>query len=138
MGLREDMQRVLVKKEIITFAGNRNLSPQSFGSSPNSVTGEKYINMFTELNAGWSVVSVYRHMKFEIFTVVKILIVVFCFVTPGTLLGGCQHFGRKYCFCLRAHTLKMEAECSSKTRTLVLTYQTALYDDPEDHSVKLW
>lgn len=136
---------------------------QSFGSPPNSVTGEKYINVFIQLNAGWSVVSVNRNMMFEICRVIKIRIVVFCVVTPSTLVGGCQYFGRKYHFCFRVYilyasflggksliqlikytmwhqytTLKMEAECSSSTRTLVLTYRTALWHNPENHSMKLW
>jgi hypothetical protein len=38
-------------------------------------------------------------MRFEIFTVVEILIVVFCVATPCSLVSGYERFGKKRTVC---------------------------------------
>jgi hypothetical protein len=76
---------------------------------------------------------------FDIFTVVKMWIVVIWVVTPCDLVGGYERFGGTYCFHLqggsggytfRAIALMMEAGRTSETSADF--YQTTRHNNPED------
>jgi hypothetical protein len=56
-------------------------------------------------------------MKFEVYTAVRYLLVVFWVITPSRLAAGCRRFGGVYRFhrqCFHS-TVKMEATCYFKT-----------------------
>jgi hypothetical protein len=76
-------------------------------------------------------------MKFDIFSAVKIRIVIFWSVMSCSLVGAYQHFKEVYHLSLQLRSvsvLKTEPMCSSKR--LVTTYKTTEHHNVEDHNRK--
>jgi hypothetical protein len=48
------------------------------------------------------------HLRFDVFTALKICVIVLWIMTPCSMVGGYQRFGGAYC--LQLHSRKMEAE----------------------------
>jgi hypothetical protein len=76
-------------------------------------------------------------MSFGLLMAVKISNVVFCFLTPCSLVSGYQRFERTYRLHLQVQVtsvLKMMDAGDSSCETLAATYKNTLHHNPRYHS----
>jgi hypothetical protein len=71
-------------------------------------------------------------VRFEVFMVVRMMMMMSLVLAPCRLVGRCQHFEEIHIVCIfRASALKMETVCFSET--LASTDESTQHQNPEEH-----